>query len=85
MRCRAISLDDHPITGEVTFDYAGAVPEPDAEDQGTPADPDSEAPSDERALLVRLWPLLLLAVVAAAGIAVAVQAFRSTRTSAEDS
>jgi hypothetical protein len=88
VRYQVLSQDDHTVTGEVTFDYAGPVTEadrgdPDAEE---PADPPAQADPDpdERPALLGLWPLLLLTVAAAAGIAVAVRAFRSTRTPADD-
>lgn len=88
VRYQVISQDDHTVTGEVTFDYAGPVTEgdrgePDAEERtDPPTQPDPDP--DERPVPLGLWPLLLLTVAAAAGIAVAMRAFRSTRTPADD-
>lgn len=86
-RYRVLSLDDHTITGEVTFDYAGPVADLDRqspEDRREPADPDGDEPARERPLPLRLWPLLVLAVALAAVAAVAVRAFRRTRAPGGD-
>lgn len=83
VRYHVMAQDGHTVTDEVTFDYAGPVT---ATEDGadTPSPARADEPADERALLVRLWPLLLLAVAAAAGAAAAVRAFRATRPSGED-
>lgn len=84
VRYQVMAQDGHTVTQEVTFDYAGPVTA--TEDRGvdTPSSVHADEPADERALLLRLWPLLLLAVAAAAGAAAAVRAFRATRPSADD-
>lgn len=91
VRYQVMSHDGHTVTGEVTFDYAGAPVEADEErpddeassDSPASDEPGSPEPTDERVLL-RLWPLGLLVVAAAVGIAVTVRAFRRTRTPADD-
>lgn len=69
---RVLSPDEHIVTGQVTFDYAGPVASADAEDP--------EDPAGGPALVARLWPALLLAAAVAAALVIAVQAFRRIRT-----
>lgn len=84
VRYQVMAQDGHTVTDEVTFDYAGPVTATEDHGADIPSPARADEPADERALLLRLWPLLLLAVAAGAGAAAAVRAFRATRPSADD-